>query len=82
LDPIGLDHHFTGRIGSGRVYGFLTRQPRWAALALWAMRAGGAAGPGQATWGSRGGEAGWVGSGFRPIRLGKIENHFPFSIFL
>jgi hypothetical protein len=29
-----------------------------------------------------GGEAGWAASGFRPIRLGKIENHFPFSIFL
>jgi hypothetical protein len=27
----------------------------------------------------RGGMAGWAASEFRPIRLGKIENHFPFS---
>jgi hypothetical protein len=26
-------------------------------------------------------KASWPASGFRPIRLGKIENHFSFSIF-
>jgi hypothetical protein len=34
------------------------------------------AGPGHT---GEGGEAGWAASGFRPIRLGKIEDPFSFS---